>query len=154
MSKVLTGSRSVLRFTDPTNNSSVVVGIFESVSWSYNQEVDTPYVLGSAIPKEVTPLGFSPVQVQCSGFRLLDQGPYVAARFPTLQAFLTQTPFDMECYDRATGRLVLKVKNCTATSYSGGFNSRATSRISCSFVGLSTNDESGDQQEVDGVDFP
>ena len=154
MSKVLTGSRCVLRFTDVTTGQSNVVGIFESVTWSYNQEVDNPYILGSEVPQETTPLSFSPVSLNMSGFRLIGEGPYVAARFPKLQDFLTQTPFDVECYDRATGSLVLKVKSCTSTSYSGGFNSRATSKISMTMVGLSTNDESGDQSTIGSVSFP
>lgn len=148
MAKVMTGSRGKL-FIDGT-----LCGVFESISYSSNLEVEPVYVLGSAIPKEFTPLAFSPVQINCSGFRLIDQGPHVSAKFPKLQDFLTISGVTIEVIDRQTGKLVLKAKDCVPTSNSGGYNNRATSRIQVSYVGVAAIDESGDQAEIDGTELP
>ena len=50
--------------------------------------------------------------------------------------------------------LFLVVEGCIPISYSTGANAKATSRVQITYLGTHAYDESGEQNEADGVSLP
>lgn len=146
--KVFTGGRAKL-FVD-----NQLVGIFESVNYGANVGVEPIHILGRYSAAEITQTSYEAVSVQCSGFRVIDQGAHVLPKFPKLQDLLQLETVTLAITDRQTGKTVMTVTGCVPTSYSTGAQSRGTSRIQITYTGLKLTDESGDQDEANSTNLP
>lgn len=148
MAKVLTGPRAVVSV------DNVIVGLFESCAYGANVGVEPIHLLGRFGPDEITPTSYEAVTVNCSGFRVVNQGVHILPKFPKLQDLLNLGSVTLSIRDRQTGELIMTAIGCVPTSYSTGVNARATSRIQVTYVGLKVTDESGDQEETGAVSLP
>lgn len=147
-SKVLTGARAKVY----VNNQ--LVGIFESANYSMNIGTEAIHLLGRYSPDEITPTSYEAVTINCSGFRVIDQGPHVLPAVPKLQDLLNLEAVTLSIVDRQSGKNIMTAIGCVPNSYNGGHNARATSRVTINYIGLRISDESGDQDEGGAVSLP
>jgi len=147
-SKTMVGSRAKVY----VNN--VLVGLFDSCSYSANITSEAIHILGRFSPDEVTPTAAEAVTIDCSGFRIIGQGAYLLPKMPRLQDLLNLDKITITVVDRQTGETILTAIGCVPTRYSGGYQAKATSKISISYMGTKLMEEDGDQDEQDATSLP
>lgn len=151
-SGVFHGARAVMAI------NGKAVGIFTSVSYGVNYDVAPIYTLGKYGPQTTEITGVEPIAVQCSGWRIVDAGPYsdkAGGMMPKLQDLVNAGEITISIYDRQNPtKAVMEVFNCRCQGFSTSVSSRSLQEISVSFIGLSLQDEEGDQNEVDAVSLP
>ena|ERR1039458_3871512 len=128
-----------------------IVGIFTSCQWGVNYDATPSYILGRYSPAEITYTGQEAISVTATGFRVVDNGAYVAAGLPKLQDLMTNEDISLAVYDRHTGKAVVTVVGVRATGYSSGTAARSISDFTVNYLGLSSSDESGSQGEASGA---
>jgi hypothetical protein len=148
MAKTLTGPRAVVSV------DGQVVGLFESCTYGVNIGTEPIHILGRFGPDEIAPVSAEAVTINCSGFRVVDQGVHLLPKMPKLQDLLNLGPVTISIRDRQTGKLIMNAIGCVPNSYNTGVNARATSRISVTYMGIKITDESGDQEEPDATSLP
>lgn len=149
MAKVFTGARARVSIDGQT------VGLYESCTYGANIGVEPIHILGKFGPTEITPTSYEAIQVNCSGFRVIDQGAHILPKFPRLEDLLNLQGITITITDRQNpDKVIMTVIGCVPTSYNTGVNARSTSRIQISYTGLKLTDESGDQSEVNATDLP
>lgn len=147
-SKVMVGARAKVY----VNNQ--LVGIYETCTYNMNIGTEPIHLLGRFSPDEITPTSYEAVSIQCSGFRVVGQGPHVLPAVPKLQDLLTLEAVTIAVVDRQTGQTVLTAIGCVPNGYNGNHNARATSRVTINYTGLRLSDESGAQDENGAVSLP
>jgi hypothetical protein len=149
MSKVVTGSRAKV-YVD-----NKLVGIFESCVVSNNTGTEAIHILGRYSPAEIVITSKEAVTVNCSGFRIVDQGKHVLPKVPKIQDLLGFQPFTITVVDRQTGKTTDTILGCVPNTDNTNYNAKASSRVNISYIGLRASDESGAQDESSGaVDLP
>jgi len=136
---------------------NVLVGIFDSCDYSVNVGAEAIHLLGRFSPAEITPTSYEAVSLNCSGFRLIGNGGHILPKMPKLQDLITLETVTISVVDRSAqaGSLpILTVENCVPVSYGTGYSAKSTSRIRISYLGTKAHDESGVQDEADGVNLP
>jgi hypothetical protein len=152
MAKALTfhGARAKLAFFDTVAGEFKVVGLFSSCSGGVTYDVQPIYILGRHSPAETVYTGQEAVAFTASGFRVVDNGPYVAGKVPKLQDLLQHEDLSVAILDRDTGKTIMQVFNCRPTGFQFAVSARAVTEITVNFIGLMVQDESGDQAEGAG----
>jgi hypothetical protein len=148
MSKVMTGARAKV-YVD-----NQLVGIFENCTYNVNIGTEPIHLLGRFSPDEITPTSYEAVTLSCSGFKVVGSGVHTLPKVPKLQDLLTLEGVTIAVVDRQTGQAVLTAIGCVATAHNGGWNARATSRVTINYTGLRISDESGAQDENGAVSLP
>lgn len=156
--KVFTGARAKV-YVD-----NVLVGIFDSCSYAVNIGAEPVHILGRYSPAEITQTSYEAVTVNCSGFRVIGNGGHVLPKVPKLQDLLQFEYITLALLDRQGANTeggtnpnnepVMTVQNCVPINYSTGANAKATSRVQVTYLGTHASDESGAQDEGDGVNLP
>jgi len=135
--------------------NNVLVGIFDSVSYSTSLGTEPIFILGRATAAEIAVTHQEVATLNCSGFRVMNAGPYTLPLFPTVQNLLTLESVTITIVNRQTGAMMLTVANAIATAYSGNHNAKATSKLQITYMGTIMYDESGTQNEPgDAADLP
>lgn len=147
-SKVMVGARAKV-YVD-----NALVGIYETCTYNMNIGTEPIHLLGRYSPDEITPTSYEAVTINCSGFRVVGQGPHVLPKVPKLQDLLTLEAVTIAVVDRQTGKTILTAIGCIPNSFNGNHNARATSRVTVNYTGLRLSDESGDQDENGAVSLP
>ena len=147
--KTLTGARAIIYV------KGVMVGIFETCSYSASLGVEAIHILGAHGAQELVINSQEAVTITCGGFRLAGQGPTLLPAFPKLKDLLTFEAVQLVITDRQTKTNILVADGCIPNSYSGSHNARATSRISITYMGIRVTDENtvGDS-EVGNATLP
>jgi hypothetical protein len=127
-----------------------VVGIFNSLSYDVTYDLQPINILGRFSPAELVHTGQEPVTVRASGWRIVGQGPYVAASVPQLQDLLTTGYVEFVVIDRATNQRVAKIHSAKSTGYATSFTAKTVQEVTFNFVGLIVDDESTTQFENPG----
>ena len=145
--------------TDKTTNGAmaavmidnVVVGIFDSCSWSKNFGAEPVFILGRHSPAEIAVTSQEAISVNCSGFRIIGNGVHILPKVPKLQDLVNLENITIGIRDRNTGKLIYNVTGCKVVATSGGLQSKAVSRCQISYLGIADEDESGAQGEGAGA---
>jgi hypothetical protein len=148
IAKTMTGARAKI-FVD-----NVLVGLFESCSYSVNVGAEPIHLLGRFSAAEIVPTSYEAVTLNCSGFRLIGNGGHILPKMPKLQDLLKLESITISVIDResdAGSEPILTVQGCVPVSYSTGYNAKATSRIQVTYMGIKASDESGSQDESAGA---
>ena len=143
--KTMVGARAVVKV------DNVIVGLFDSCSYSVNVGTEDIFILGRYSAAEIAPTSYETVTLNCSGFRIVGQGAHVLPKMPKLQDLLNLEYVSISIEDRQSGSLICNVTNCVPVSHSGGYQAKATSRIQVTYKGIKANDESGSQDESAGA---
>lgn len=154
--KLMHGARAIMAV------AGQVVGIFQSVNYQYALDVQVANILGryTAAASEYT--GVEPVQVSCTGWRVIDNGPFAVIGkngerlVPRLQDIVSAEDITITIYDRQDPtKKILEVLQCKSQGVSGGYSARSLSEISVNFIGLAMTDENAPEQgEVGGTSLP
>jgi hypothetical protein len=148
MSKIVNGARAKILVDD------VVVGIFDSVSFSVNLGNEDVFILGSHRSQETSITSYEPIPVQCSAFRIVNEGVHKLPKFPKLQDLLNLGTIKLDIVDRETGVVTETIMQCTPIAYSGGHNAKVNSRTQISYKGLYMQVDGEAQAEVNAVTLP
>jgi hypothetical protein len=141
---VMTGARAKIKV------AGNYVGIFEACSYGANLGTEPVHTLGRYSPNEITITSYEAVQVQCSGFRIVDQGVHVLPAAPKLQDLLNFESVQLEVEDRQTGKMIAIVKNCVPSNWSEQQNAKGTTRFNITYIGTTYSDETS-QDEVESA---
>jgi hypothetical protein len=128
-----------------------IVGLFTSCQWGVTYDAVPSYILGRYSPAEITYTGQEAISVTATGFRVVDNGAYVAAGLPKLQDLMTHSDIALALYDRQTGKQIFTVVGVRPTGYSSGTAARSISDFTVNYLGLRAEDESGAQGEGSGA---
>jgi hypothetical protein len=138
-SLVLSGARALVEI------GGVIVGCFESCTWTSAISTEIIHTLGRYSAHEVVSTAYEAVDINCSGFRIMGANPNDAkgGGFAKISQLLTQETVTITIVDRqsatdATGAgstVVLTVVGCVPTSYSSGFQAKSASRFQISYRG-------------------
>lgn len=139
--KILSGARAILTVNNRT------VGLFTSCSWGVSYDAVPSFTLGRYSPVEITYAGQEAISVTATGFRVIDNGAYVAASLPKLQELLNHEDISISIQDRQTGKTIMQVIGVRPTGYSTDVSARGISTFSVNFLGLRASDESGQNEE-------
>ena len=149
MSKVMTGARAKVFVDDE------LVAIYESCSYGANIGVEPIHTLGRFSAHEITPTSYEAVVVNCSGFRIIENGAHTLPKVPKVQELLDLENVRISVSDRQTGKNIMSVVGCVANAYNTNLQARATSRVQVTYTGTILSDEEGGQSEGrDPVDLP
>lgn len=127
------------------------VGIFSDVSYGVNYDVQPAFILGRYSAAELTYVGMDVVNVSATGFRVVDNGAYVAAAMPKLQELMAHNEISLEIFDRQTNKSVLSVIGVRPVGWNSGQAARSQSTFSVNFLGRLASDESGVNDESAGA---
>lgn len=128
-----------------------IVGVFTSCQWGVNYDAVPSYILGRYSAAEITYTGQEAISVTATGFRVVNNGAYVAAGLPQLQDLMTHQDISLAIYDRQTGLQIFTVVGVRPTGYSSGTAARSISDFTVNYLGLRAEDESGAQGEASGA---
>lgn len=139
-SKVMHGARAKVSIQEP-GKPSLLVGIFNTISWGQTYDVQPVYILGRLSPDETVYTAQEAVSISCSGFRVIGAGAHVLGKMPNLRDLLTHEYLEMIVTDRQTGRIMAKFHSVRPTSYSTTISARNLEEISVTYTGLLVDDE-------------
>lgn len=130
-----------------------IIGIFNQVSWGVRYDSNPVHLLGRFSAAEIVLTGMEPVTVSCSGFRVVNNGPYKVAGVPKLQELLNHEDITISVFDRITGKALMTVIGVRPTGWNTQVAARGLADLSVEFVGLRLMDESDDsmQDESEGA---
>src|SRR5271154_1482656 len=86
-----------------------IVGVFTNCSWGVAYDLQPAFILGRYSPAELTYTAQEAIRVTASGFRVVNNGPYVAADIPMLQGLLNHEDISLSIFDRQTNLEILTV---------------------------------------------
>lgn len=155
-SKIIHGARAVLYV------GTSVVGIFNSCSYSIQYDISPAYILGASAAAELIYTGMEVIQVQASGYRVMNHGPFAvvdqgtgARLLPRLQEILTYDDLVVSLYDRMEPDpkkgLIASISSVKPQGFSSSVNSRGLQDINVTFQGLRITDEAGENTEDSGA---
>lgn len=145
MSKVLTGARAKVF----VNNQ--LVGIFEGCTHNRSYGAEPIHLLGRYSPDEIVYTSAEAVTLSCTGFKVVGQGVHVLPAVPKVQDLLNFEALTIAVVDRQTNQTIMTVIGCIPNGDNGGFNARASSRVTVNYIGTIMADESGAQSEGSGA---
>ena len=133
---VITGGRAYVT----VNNN--VVAIFDSVTYNVTYGNEPIHILGNYGAQEIAITSQEAINLTCTGFRIVGDGPYGDASVPTLGQLLGLESMTITITDRQTGAVILNVGNCVPVGYNGNHNAKATSKLTINYLGTVIGDES------------
>lgn len=148
--KVVHGARCQVIIADPNRGTAGVVGLFNSISYGLAYDTQDVFLLGRVSADEIVTTAQETVNVSCSGFRVVGQGPHTGAHITSLQDVLTAEYLQLAVYDRQTNKLIAKISNVRPVGFSTTINARQLEEISVSFKGILVGDEDVDNAEPVG----
>jgi hypothetical protein len=155
-SKIVNGARAILYI------GTTPIGMFESCSTSVALDTAQAWILGRYTVGANEYVGAEMIQIQASGFRVLDHGPFStadassgASLFPLIQNLAETEDLTISLHDRTQTDpekgLIMSVSNCKARSWNSGVSARSLSQFSMTFEGIFYSDESGSNAEAAGA---
>lgn len=139
--KTMHGARAKVYLADPNTGKQELIGIFSTISWGLNYDVQPVFLLGRHGADELVYTAQEPIQVNCSGFRVVGNGAHKLAKMPNTKDLLTHEYIQLVIADRQTGRDIAKIHSVRPVSYSTSINARNLEEISISYIGLLVDDE-------------
>lgn len=151
--KVMNGARAKLGIVTPTGTR--YIGIFNSVSYGLAFAAEPAYILGRYSAAEIDYTAQEVVQINCSGWRVVDHGPHAEAGVPNLADLLTHEYITLQILDRQTNKIVATFRDVRPTGYQTTINARQLEEVSVTFVAILVDDESTENAEAGtALDIP
>lgn len=146
--KTITGARCKLYI------NGQLAGVFNQVSYGVQYGTADIYVLGRFNAGEIVYTDMSTVDVQVSGFRVLENGPFEIGSVPQLQELLNHEDIHLTLTDRQNAdKEFMTVTGVRPTGFNGSTSARSVHDLSVNFKGTLFSDESGDQDDVGATNF-
>ena len=148
--RIMNGARAKLGFVDPNQGGDIPVfcGIFSTVSFGVTYDAQPAYILGRYSAAEIDYTSQDLVHITCSGWRVIGRGPHVTAHIPKLQdllshQYLTMVIWDRQLETKTSSGVIATITQVRPTGYNTTSSARTLQEITCSFVGIMADDESG-----------
>jgi hypothetical protein len=141
MGKILSGARAKLGLVDTSTGVTRFVGTFESISYGFQYDIASAYILGRWTCASLDYTSVEPVQISTSGWRVVDHGPHQDGFVPKVQDLLTSEYLTMVVQDRQTLKAVATIEGVRPGGYSTSIAARQLTQISQSWTGIIVNDE-------------
>ena len=145
--RVFTGARAIFQIMNPNSNKPQTVGIFDNCSYNLTYDVQPAYILGRFSPAELGYTAQEPVNITCSGWRVINHGPHDDAQVPHLADLLLHQYLTMQVVDRQTGLTIATFESVRPVGYNTSIQARQLETITVNFMGLLVDDESGTNAE-------
>ncbi len=146
--KTVTGARCKLYI------NGKLAGVFSNVSFGVTYDVQPVYILGRHNAAEIVYTGMNTVDVQATGFRVTDNGPFEIGSLPQLQELIDHEDIVLSMIDRQDPtKSIMTVTGVRPVSFNSSGASRALVDMNMSFIGTTFSDESGPQEDAGAVDF-
>ena len=142
--KIMNGARAMVFLSSPSEPSPKLVGIFTSISYGLQYDAQPAYTLGAFAPREIDYTAQEPVQIQASGWRVINNGPHIQALIPRLQDLLNHEYLTMTVLDRQTDTVIATIKDVRPTGFQTPIANRQMVEQSFSFIGRLIGDETPD----------
>jgi hypothetical protein len=141
-SKIMHGARAIVSI------KGTKVGIFTNVSYGMQYDIQPAFILGRFSAAELTYTAAEPISLSCSGWRVLDNGPFSAAAgsMPKLQDLLTAEDMEFAVIDRQTDTTLVTVTGVRHQGFQTSITPRALEEMSLNFMGLILKDETNKDQ--------
>lgn len=157
--KVMSGARAKFGIVDPATGIARYVGIFNNVSYGLTYDAQPAYILGRFQPAEIDYTAQEPVNITCSGWRVIDHGPHADANVPLLGQLLTHEYLTLTIVDRQNPtRNIATFKQVRPTGYSTTISARNLEEVTVTFVGIIVDDETSDSKggnaDATALDLP
>ena len=143
--KTLTGSRAVISI------NGKVAGIFSNVSYSVNYGLEPIYTLGNYGGQELVYTSMDTIGITVSGFRVLDNGPYVIGSVPRLQDLLNHEDITVTLVDRQSGKTTANILGVRSGGYDSNASARGLHDLTIRMTGLVLSDESDKTAQGEGT---
>lgn len=154
--KTVSGARCKVGIVDPSTGVARYVGIFNSVSYGLTYDAQPVYILGRFSPAEIDYTAQEPVNITCSGWRVVDHGAHVEGGVPKLQDLLNHEYLTLTVVDRQNPtRNIATFRNVRPTGYSTTISARNLEEITVTFMGIFVDDEStANAEHPTSIDLP
>lgn len=139
VAQTMTGARAIVEI------GGVIIGCFDSVTWSAAVSNEAIFTLGRYSAHEIVATAYEQVDINCSGFRVINADPNSTkgGGFAKVAQLLTQETATVTILDRqsstdavGTGaKVMVSVVNCIPVSYSSGFQAKSASRFQITYRG-------------------
>lgn len=150
---VFSGPRAKVGLVNPSTGVAKYFGIFESCSWGQTYDIQPTYILGRWTAASLDYTAVEPVQVTCSGWRVVGHGPHTDGQLPFIQNLLTADYLQIVVTDRKTGATVATIVDVRPSGYSTGVAARQLSQLTVSYMGIRAETEEGENTESAGSTF-
>jgi hypothetical protein len=148
--RTMSGARAQLIISD--GKESRVVGIFNNVSYGLTYGAQDVYTLGRFSANEIVYTSQETIHITASGFRVIDHGPHVSAKLPTLLDLIEQPELEIWLNDRQTDKTIARIHHVKALSFSTSISAKNLEEITVTFMGLVFEDESSVDKGVERAD--
>jgi hypothetical protein len=146
----MSGARAQLIISD--GKEARVVGIFNNVSYGLTYSAHDVYTLGRFSANEIVYTAQETMHITASGFRVVDHGPHVSAKLPTLLDLIEQPELEIWIKDRQTDKTIARIHHVKATSFSTTISARNLEEVTVTFMGIEFEDESSVNRGVERAD--
>jgi hypothetical protein len=148
--KIMHGARAKVTIHGTT------VGIFTNVSYGMQYDIQPAFILGRFSPAELAYTAAEPISLSCSGWRVIDNGPFSAAggTMPKLQDLLTAEDMTFSIEDRQTEKNIMTVTGVRHQGFQTSITPRALEEMTLNFMGLILTDETNTDQNEAGQALP
>lgn len=147
MGRVMHGARAKLGILSPSTNTIRFIGIIESISYGMTFDVQPSFVLGRWTCASLDYTSVEPIQINMTGYRVVDHGPHADGQLPKIQDLLNSDYCTIIVVDRQTLKEIAIIQDVRISGFTGGFAARQLSQLSISAVGTLVSDESTDNSE-------
>lgn len=155
MGKVVDGARAKLARFDRNTNQAEILGIFDSVSFQINHDVQAVNILGRYTAAELVTTAVDPVAISASGWRVPNNGKHIQGGLTAIEQLMFQEYMEMLLIDRKTNITLAKVSYVLPVSAAEQVSNRSLMTLNMNYMGIILSDESVDQAEGPGaVDLP
>lgn len=159
-SKVMHGARAILWI------GTTPVGIFNNVSYGVQYDISPVFLLGRTAAAELVYTGMEVVQVQASGFMVMQHGPFSvvdqatgSSLVPKLQDILNYDDLVVSLHDRLatdpTASNIMTLTNVKPQGFTSSVGARGLQDVTVTFMGIHLSDVSGpNNEDPTAVDLP
>lgn len=149
ISRSFNGARAVVSAI--TADGPRTIGVFMSFSYSVAYDVQAVEILGRYTAAELVYTGAMPITANASGYRVIDDGAHVNPSVPRVQDLLDHDDIELEVRDRATGRVVARIRNVRPSGYDVNTAARQLSTMSTSYIGILIDEDEVESSEPTGA---
>jgi hypothetical protein len=142
--KVVSGPRCKIGFIPgggQQNAQPTWVGIYNNVSYGVRYDAVPAYILGRYSAAALDYTAAELVNVTCSGYRVVDHGPYKAGRLPKLQDLIKQDYIVISIVDRVTNKEIMRVTNVLPVGFDTTIAAKQLEEMTLTYVGILHDDE-------------
>jgi hypothetical protein len=159
MSAIMSGARAKVGLMNPSTGLVSIVGIFSSVDYSLTYSTEPAFTLGRYSAAALDYVSQEIINLTCSGFRVIGNGPFAVAGLPQLQDLLLSDYIQLAIIDRQSelkGVADARIGNffsVRCTGFNTGASAKSLMQLTVHYSATNLSDESSSNSEGAGATF-